>query len=248
MPIYKYFGAAAKYHGKPLFHILSNLKEFGKGRIISRAGFKDEKPSFYRVLFAQPLMDSKSEEGRVIVEKVRNGVKYTKPVDLSNIAPLPDFILIPRTQEEEFCKWSELREYSPEKDIVVEPKYYTMPPLLRLLMEREMSKRGEDLSEDKFLLPHFKTFQRKDCDVLEDGRVEKYQETVTRCEGTASYSYADQVSKEYSYGVLTPEGADTVLKRLPEEEPFPKPEVGMRLTKIPWSDMEKRNREEARTS
>ena len=31
----------------------------------------------------------------------------------------------------------------------------------RLLMEREMSKRGEDLSEDKFLLPHFKTFQRK---------------------------------------------------------------------------------------
>ena len=26
MPVYKYFGAPAKYHGKPLFHILSNLK------------------------------------------------------------------------------------------------------------------------------------------------------------------------------------------------------------------------------
>jgi len=141
MPIYQYFGHPARFHGKPLFHILSNLKNFGRGRIITRAGFKeDENPSFYRVLFAQPLMDQKNEEGRVIVEKVRNGVKYTEPVDLSKIAPLPDFLLIPKDEENTFCKWSELRDYSVDKDYVSEPKYYAMPPLLKLYMEREMNK------------------------------------------------------------------------------------------------------------
>jgi hypothetical protein len=49
MPIYKYFGAPARYHGKSLFHIICNLKDFGRGRIITRTSFSmDEKPSFYR--------------------------------------------------------------------------------------------------------------------------------------------------------------------------------------------------------
>lgn len=248
MPVYKYFGAPAKYHGKPLFHVLSNLKEFGKGRIISRAGFQDEKPSFYRVLFAQPLMDQKSEEGRVLVEKVRNGVRYTEPVDLSEIAALPDFVLIPKRQEEQFCKWSEIRDYSVEKDVVTEPKYFTVPPLLRLLMSREMKKRGEvgeEVSEDKLLLPHFKTFKVKDREELEPGKVEKFQETVTRCEGTAEYSYADQISPQYRYGAL--DKTEDILRKLPEEQPFPTPEVGMRLYKLPWSNMTKWNKEEPRT-
>lgn len=247
MPITKFFGAPAKYHGKPLFHILSNLKNFGKGRIITRAGFKDEKPSFYRVLFAQPLMDQKSKEGRAIVEKVRNGVRYTEPVDLSRIAPLPDFILVHKHEEQQFCKWSELRDYSPALDVVVEPKYYTQPPLLRMLMEREMKSRGGELTEDKFLLPHYKTFEIKDREVLEEGREERFQETVTRCEGTAGYMYTDSISTDYSYGVLEPEGLENILQRLPEEQPFPTPEVGMRLYKIPWSNMNKRNKEETRT-
>lgn len=237
MPIYKYFGAPARYHGKSLFHIISNLKEFGRGRILTRASFsQDEKPSFYRILFAQPLMDQKNEEGRAIVEKVRNGVRYTEPVDLSQIASLPDFILVPKHQEQEFCKWESLRDYSPEMDYVVEPKYYTMPPLLRLVMEREMRNRGEQPTEEKFLLPHYKTFTSKNMDVLEREKVEKYQETITRCEGTANYSFADNVDRRYHYEL----GANC-LAQLPEEAPRPGPEVGMRLYKIPWSDQQKNN-------
>jgi len=246
MPVYKYFGAPAKYHGKPLFHIISNLKDFGRGRIITRAGFKDENPSFYRILFAQPLMDQKSEEGRAIVEKVRNGVRYSEPVDLSKIASLPDFILIPKRDENTFCKWKELRDYDPSVDVVVEPKYYTAPPLLRLLMEREMKNRGEEISEDKFLLPHYKTYKKKDRDVLEEGQEEIHQETLTRCEGTAGYSYTDRIDPKYSYGTLSADGPSSVLQKLPEEEPFPTPEVGMRLYKIPWSNMDKRNQEDPR--
>ena len=78
MPVYKYFGKPAIYQGKPLFHILSNLKNFGVGRIIARSSFEAEpthndKPSFYRILWAQPLMDDKSLEGRVVAERVRHG-------------------------------------------------------------------------------------------------------------------------------------------------------------------------------
>jgi len=247
MPIYQYFGHPARFHGKPLFHILSNLKNFGRGRIITRAGFKeDENPSFYRVLFAQPLMDQKNEEGRVIVEKVRNGVKYTEPVDLSKIAPLPDFLLIPKDEENTFCKWSELRDYSVDKDYVSEPKYYTMPPLLKLYMEREMNKRGANFTEESFLLPHYKTYEQKDTDVLEGDKTEKYQETITRCEGTADYSYADNISADYAYGVNSEEGLGQVVDKLPEEMPFPTPFVGMRLYKIPWSNIKRWNEEDAR--
>ena len=115
MPIYKYFGHPAKFHGKPLFHILSNLKNFGVGRIITRSSYETEEtksqaPSFYRILWVQPLMDKESLLGSVIAEKVgvivindqldveyfqvRNGIKYTEPVNLQDVAPAPDFKLI----------------------------------------------------------------------------------------------------------------------------------------------------------
>jgi len=244
MPVHKYFGAPAKYHGKPLFHILSNLKNFGRGRIITRAGFKEEKPSFYRVLFAQPLMDKKSEEGRAIVEKVFNGVRYTKPVDLSQIAPLPDFILLPKNEEQAFCQWDKIRDYSPEIDVVVEPKHFTVPPLLRLLMERDAAARGEVITEDDLLLPHYKTYIPKDRVELEPGKEVVFQETITKCSGTAGYNYADEIRGEFSYGAR--DNAERVMEELPDEMPFPTPFVGMRLYKIPWSNMDKRNKEDKR--
>lgn len=244
MPVYKYFGAPAKYHGKPLFHILSNLKNFGRGRIISRAGFNDDKPSFYRILFAQPLMDNKSEEGRAIVEKVLNGVRYTEPVDLSQIASLPDFILVAKRDETSFCKWDTLRDYSPEVDVVVEPEHYTMPPLLRLLMERDMVSRGETPTEDKFLLPHYKTYIPKDRVELEPGKEEVFQETITKFSGTVDYNFADQIGSNLSFGAR--ENVQKVIDDLPEESPFPTPFVGMRLAKLPWSHMTKNNKEDKR--
>ena len=172
MPIYKYFGSPAIYHGKSLFHILCNLKHFGVGRIITRAAYdKDPLPSFYKILFAQPLMDEKTVEGRVIAEKVLRGVKYTEPVDLSNIAPIPDFKLVPRAREAEFCRWSEVREFTPEKDYVVKEKNFTPPPLLKILLEREMRKRGEEPAEDAFLLPAHKTYPKLDVSVSGNKKV-----------------------------------------------------------------------------
>ena len=73
MPVYKYFGHPVKHHGKPLFHILSNLKNFGQGRIVTRPSYQTEDgeaPSFYRILWVQPLMDRDNLLGSVVAEKV----------------------------------------------------------------------------------------------------------------------------------------------------------------------------------
>jgi hypothetical protein len=45
---------------------------------------------------------------------------------------------------------------------------------------------------------------------------------ICRCEGTASYNYGDVVSPRYHYGLEEPD----CLARMPEEAPFPTPEVG----------------------
>jgi len=246
MPAYKYFGKPAIYHGKPLFHILCNLKDFGKGRIVTRTIFEKDStlPSFYRILWAQPLMDKDTMEGRVVAEKVRKGVRYTEPVDLGNLAPVPDFRLVDRVEEGNFCKWESLRDFSPDVDYVTEPKYFTLPPLLKLLMERNMAERKEIPGEESFLLPHYKTYIPKNTEVVPglvpyaNPRLELHQETVTRCEGVASYGYGDNIDLAF-----TPQGE--VLPVLPEEPPMPSPAVGMRLYR--WPDSSRSHKEEPRT-
>jgi len=205
---------------------------------------QEKHPSFYRILWAQPLMDSNTVEGRVVAEKVRRGVKYTKPVDLASIAPVPDFKLVSRADEEKFCKWNILRDYSPEVDYVMEPKYFTLPPLMRLLMERNMSERGETPGQESFLLPHYKTYIPKNKESIPEfdhkSRVEEHQETITKCEGTASYNYSDTLDPRYA---LDP--SQDVLGVLPEEPPMPGPGVGMRLYR--WPDTSRKHKEEIRT-
>lgn len=232
MPAYKYFGSPAIYHGKSLFHILCNLKEFGVGRVVTRSTFDSEKsPCFYRILFAQPLMDDKTLEGRVIAEKVHKGVRYTEPVDLSKLAAIPDFRLVPRDLEDQVCQWQQLRDYSPEKDFVVKPKYYTIPPLMKILMEREMKKRGETSAEDSFLLPAYKTHLPLDETRTGNKRVgikvEKHQETVIKCEGTASHNYNEEIPPAFRR-------SREVLEDFPDERPMPSPAVGMRMFKLQW--------------
>ena len=62
---------------------------------------------------------------------------------MQDIAPSPDFKLISKDQEAEYCKFDQIRDFSATVDFVTEPKYYTMPPLLKLLMERNLKERNE---------------------------------------------------------------------------------------------------------
>jgi len=246
MPVTQYFGHPARYHGKPLFHILCNLSQFGKGRIVTRSSYQAERqpgelPSFFRILWAQPLMEPSTLQGRVVAERVRKGVVYTEPVDLADVAPVPDFILIPRAEEQQYCQWEALRQFNAEgEDQVTEPAHFTLPPLLRLLMERAGG------GAEPGLLPHHKTVQPKNVELVDMGRGGGrprrllHQETTTKCEGVASYSYGHRVEAGLSCSDPAP-----VLARLPSEPPMPNPAVGMRLYR--WPDNTRNHKEERRT-
>ena len=126
-----------------------------------------------------------------------------------------------------------------------EPKYYNMPPLLKLLMERNLAERRETPHEESFLLPHYKTYLAKNVEMTpvtrERTRVEEHQETVTVCEGTASHNYSEHIPARWRVG----SEVQDILAQLPPEPPMPAPAVGMRL--YHWPDTSRRHKEEVRT-
>ena len=144
---YLYFGKTSLYKGKPLFKILCNLKDCGRGRIVYRTIDYHDHPneiSFYRILLAQPSMDDKTEEGRVVAERVYRGLRRKEPHVISNIAHKPDFRLVPKDEEEAFCQWDKVRDFDHARDAELKPKFAQMPPLMRLVIERNRKARGEN--------------------------------------------------------------------------------------------------------
>ena len=114
---YVFVGKPAIFKGKSLFHLLANLKNFGVGRIVYRTtDYIDypEGPNFYRILHAQPLMDPETRLGNVVVEKVSNGLRRREPVVISDQVHKTDFRLVPKDEEETFCKWDKVVDYDPE--------------------------------------------------------------------------------------------------------------------------------------
>ena len=90
--------------------------------VIKRSCFEAEpshndNPSLYRILWVKSLMDDKSLEGRVVAERVRHGIRYTQPVQLQEADPVPDFRLVAKVAEAEYCKWDKVRDFSEELDI-----------------------------------------------------------------------------------------------------------------------------------
>ena len=105
------------HHGKKLFDILCNLKNFGRGRIIySTLEQQYSEPSFYRILLAQLEMDLDNPQtygtgtgknwvkigtgSRVVTERVYRGMHYTTPFnltgELNKQMQFPDYRLVPK--------------------------------------------------------------------------------------------------------------------------------------------------------
>ena len=130
---YIYIGHPSVYHGKRLFKILCQLKKFGQNRIVYRSTEQiHPEPSFYRILLAQPEMDPKFELGRVVAERVFRGRKREEPFNLTEEAKYPDFKLVPLEQEDEFCRWNEVKNFVHSRDAEAKPKFIQMPPLLKV--------------------------------------------------------------------------------------------------------------------
>jgi len=163
MPLVK-VGLDAVHHGKKLFPLLCNLKNFGKGRIIySTLEQQFPEPSFYRILLAQPEMDEEMQFGRIVAERVYRGVKFDAPFNMAGKqTKFPDYRLVPKDEEDMFCRWNEVEDYQASKHAPKRAAHMEMPPLLRLVMERSRTSRGESTAEKDFLLPAHKIYKEGD--------------------------------------------------------------------------------------
>jgi len=158
---YVHVGHPSIYHGKKLFKILCQLKNYGQGRIVYRSTEQVYgEPSFYRILLAQPEMDSKLEQGRVVAERVFRGRRRVEPFNLSEEAQFPDFKLVPKAEEAAFCQWDKVKNFVHDIDAEAKPKWIEMPPLLKLYVKRNRRAHGEEAIHDEDLkLPAYKIYE-----------------------------------------------------------------------------------------
>ncbi|KAK7081255.1 Mitochondrial ribosomal protein, S34 [Halocaridina rubra] len=140
MPIIR-IGRTHNHVGMRLWEIIGRLKNFGIGRMVVRSAFERyPEPTYYRILSARPLMDRgqpfKDEDnmkGHVLVERVFRGVNMGV-VDLSRTAFKMDYKLVPKHEE---YKYIQAAEESCPPEVKILPETMEMPPLLKILAERE---------------------------------------------------------------------------------------------------------------
>lgn len=80
---------------------------------------------------------------KVWVEKVFRGVKHPKPVLIESASYKPDYKLIPKDQEESYCRLSEVKD----KSAKILPKTLKLPPILAELIKRDILAKGEKITE-----------------------------------------------------------------------------------------------------
>ncbi|XP_068206961.1 small ribosomal subunit protein mS34 [Palaemon carinicauda] len=150
--------------GKRLWEIIGSLKDFGVGRMVVRSTLERyPEPSFFRILSAQPEMDTgrpyRDEDnlrGKVLVERVFRGVNMGV-VDISKSAYKTDFKLIHKHEEHKYLE--ALKNFKPP-EVKILPQTMEMPPLLKIIAERE----NHECKEMKLVINNTRTYK-----LAEDG-------------------------------------------------------------------------------
>lgn len=138
MPRIKYIGFPSKYVGKHLLWLLGNLKDFGVGRVVTRTAFERyPEPSYYVITKVLPYMDDANQYGEVWAETIFRGRRLgVRQVESPHV---PDYKLVPKSEEGRLLALP-VSELVPK----VLPRYIKMPPLLRMIVERNMRDEGAD--------------------------------------------------------------------------------------------------------
>ncbi|XP_029634107.1 28S ribosomal protein S34, mitochondrial [Octopus sinensis] len=134
------------WSGKTLFSLLTNLKNNGVGRVVVRHSFLNRYPekSYYRLTEVQPnFCDSQRRTGIAKGIKVFRGKEYPHPCGI-NACHKADWRLIPKEEEEEFCKLTA----TDVRETRTVPLTMEFPPLLKAMILAKKAENGEPLPED----------------------------------------------------------------------------------------------------
>ncbi|XP_065308429.1 small ribosomal subunit protein mS34 [Dermacentor albipictus] len=143
MPRIKYIGYPSPYVGKHLLWLLGNLKNFGVGRVVTRTGFERyPEPSYYVITKVVPYMDDANQYGDVWAETVYRG-RRIGVVQLES-PQVPDYKLVPKSEEGRLLS---LPVADPVPKVL--PRYLKMPPLMRIVAERDLKAKGIGDAEPK---------------------------------------------------------------------------------------------------
>ncbi|KAG1682579.1 hypothetical protein GQR58_010799 [Nymphon striatum] len=130
MVVKRYIGKPALWHGKALFELLINLKDFGIGRMVVRSNFERYKePTYFIIKKVAPKMDPDNKLGSAWVDMVFRGVQEIRNVWKT------DFKLIPKC-EEEMYKINHVpdSEYLQKRIL---PQHIDVPPLMQRILMKE---------------------------------------------------------------------------------------------------------------
>ena len=158
-----YIGRESKHLGKTAFTILTNLKNFGIGRMLTRHEFDSfPEPSYHVVKKVDTYMDPELKFGTIWCETVIRGKR------LPGIRPLkvgyrPDFRLIAKDEETDFLRGAKIEDLGEHVNIL--PRSYKVPPLMQEFMKRHFAKVNKDNqyeSQGEFKIP-FVYMDKKDA-------------------------------------------------------------------------------------
>ncbi|GAB1600189.1 28S ribosomal protein S34, mitochondrial-like [Argonauta hians] len=137
------------WSGKPLYRLVSNLKNNGVGRVVARHSFYNRYPekSYYRLTKVEPYFrDPARRSGKAWGIKVFRGKEFPNVREIT-AGHKADWKLIPKEEEEEFCKLSE-KDVRETRSV---PLTEELPPLLKAMVIADKKRKGETVPENLLL-------------------------------------------------------------------------------------------------
>ncbi|XP_016966341.1 uncharacterized protein LOC108035285 [Drosophila biarmipes] len=158
--VIKYFGRTTDFRGNTLWELVSELPNWGVGRLLIRNMFQRyPEPCYMRILKVQSVDEQPGEvrKVRVTVEKTWRGVTQPKPVEIYSTSYKADYELVPQDQEAKYL------ENKKKLEPVVLPTKIDLPPLLRELVSEETGNPNPQMKV------HYKLTHNKLARLAKDG-------------------------------------------------------------------------------
>ncbi|KAH8257367.1 hypothetical protein KR038_007837 [Drosophila bunnanda] len=158
--VIKYIGRTTDFRGNTLWELVSELPNWGVGRMLIRNMFQRyPEPCYMRILKVQAVDEQPGEvrKVRVTVEKTWRGVKQPKPVEIYSTSYKADYELVPEDQEAKYLNNNKKLEP------VILPTKTDLPPLLREYVTEETGERNPQMKV------HFKLTHNKLARLAQEG-------------------------------------------------------------------------------